>query len=100
MGDLRREADIVFRVVRVAVFVDGCFWHGCPIHASGAKANSAWWRCKIEENHARDADTNERLREAGWLPVRVWEHERPRDAAARIEAIVRARRADLGAPFE
>jgi DNA mismatch endonuclease (patch repair protein) len=89
---LRREADIVFTAARLAVFVDGCFWHGCADHRSGAKQNSAWWRSKIEENRRRDADTDERLREAGWTSIRVWEHEPAQDAAERIEVLVRERR--------
>jgi DNA mismatch endonuclease (patch repair protein) len=90
--ELRREADIVFWTTRVAVFVDGCFWHGCPQHASWPKQNDAWWREKIERNRERDADTDRRLRDAGWCVVRVWEHEAPEEAARRVEAAVRARR--------
>ncbi|MEU4061214.1 very short patch repair endonuclease [Streptomyces wedmorensis] len=89
---LRREADIVFGPARVAVFVDGCFWHGCPDHATWPKRNSEFWREKIEKNRARDANTDERLMEAGWLSVRVWEHEKPDEAAVRVAAIVAERR--------
>jgi DNA mismatch endonuclease, patch repair protein len=87
---LRREADVVFRRARVAVYVDGCFWHGCPKHATWPKANARWWRAKIEANRRRDLDTNRRLREAGWLPVRIWEHEDPRRAAERVVRAVRS----------
>jgi DNA mismatch endonuclease (patch repair protein) len=72
---IRRRADLVFPRKRVAVYVDGCFWHGCPIHGTWPKNNAAWWREKIETNQARDRDTDRRLEEAGWIVVRVWEHE-------------------------
>jgi DNA mismatch endonuclease (patch repair protein) len=88
---LRRTADIVFRAAKVAVFVDGCFWHGCEQHHTVSKTNPTYWSEKIEENRARDADTNERLIAEGWLPIRVWEHE-PVDAAAdQIATAVRER---------
>ncbi|MEU9231384.1 very short patch repair endonuclease [Streptomyces subrutilus] len=90
---VRREADIVFGPVRVAVFVDGCFWHGCPVHATWPKNNAEFWRAKIEGNRRRDLDTDARLAEAGWLTVRVWEHERPDEAAERVLAVVASRRA-------
>lgn len=84
-----RRTDIVFPRARVAVFVDGCFWHGCPEHASWPRANATWWRSKIEANRVRDRDTDERLRQAGWSVVRIWEHERVAAAADRVEAAVR-----------
>ncbi|MFC9096944.1 very short patch repair endonuclease [Streptomyces sp. NPDC057072] len=90
---LKREADIVFGPVRVAVFVDGCFWHGCPEHATWPKNNPDFWRNKIEGNRARDSDTDARLAAEGWLAVRVWEHEDPVTAAERIRAVVLDRRA-------
>ncbi len=80
----RRVADIVFRPKRVAVFVDGCFWHGCPEHGSTSKSNAEFWKSKIEANIERDLDTNERLTRAGWKVIRVWEHEDPNDAADKI----------------
>lgn len=88
---LRRQADIVFGPARVAVFVDGCFWHCCPDHATSPKANGAWWATKLAANVARDRDTDERLNAAGWTVVRVWEHEDPTAAAARIAELVRSR---------
>lgn len=88
---VRREADVVFRRARVAVFVDGCFWHGCPDHASLPKANAAWWKSKIETNRERDRDTNAQLSATGWLAVRVWEHEPPEQAAGRIAEVLRHR---------
>ncbi|MFN6960687.1 MAG: very short patch repair endonuclease [Rhodocyclaceae bacterium] len=80
----RRVADIVFIGARVAVFVDGCFWHGCPLHATWPKENAGFWRAKIEANRARDADTSRRLRELGWEVIRVWSHEDPVEAARLI----------------
>jgi DNA mismatch endonuclease, patch repair protein len=92
LPNLRREADIVFARARVAVFVDGCFWHSCPEHGTWPGRNADWWRSKLERNRARDCDTDRRLHDAGWAVVRVWEHEQPEDAADRIEALIRERR--------
>lgn len=89
---VRREADIVFGPARVAVFVDGCFWHGCPEHATWPRRNADFWRGKIEGNQARDRDTDARLAESGWLAVRVWEHEAVDEAVERVRRIVLARR--------
>ena len=88
---MRRRADVVFPRQRVAVFVDGCFWHGCPEHRTDPRANADWWRAKIEANIARDRDTDARLRTAGWLPIRVWEHEQADVAANAIASAVRTR---------
>lgn len=85
----RRTADIVFPSSRVAVFVDGCFWHSCPLHGTKPKNNADWWEAKLQANRARDRDTDERLRELGWNVVRVWEHEDSIVAALRIERVVR-----------
>ncbi|MFJ1766010.1 very short patch repair endonuclease [Amycolatopsis sp. NPDC088138] len=90
---VRREADLVFGPARVAVFVDGCFWHGCPDHATWPKTNAEFWRTKIETNRRRDADTDNRLHDAGWLSVRIWEHETVETAAHRVITAVRERRA-------
>ncbi len=87
----RRRADIVFTRTRVVVYVDGCFWHGCPDHATVPKANRDWWSVKLQANVARDRDTDDRLREAGWEVVRLWEHEDAASAAHRVEAVVRQR---------
>jgi DNA mismatch endonuclease (patch repair protein) len=81
----RRRADIVFRRARVAVFVNGCFWHGCPEHATWPKHNAEFWREKIRANQQRDRDTDERLGVAGWTVIRIWEHENPSDAADRVQ---------------
>ena len=80
----RRTVDITFPKSRVAVFVDGCFWHSCPVHGTSPKNNAAWWRAKIDANVARDRDTDRRLRDAGWSVVRVWEHEVLKAAADRV----------------
>lgn len=84
---MRRRADLVFPRKRVAVYVDGCFWHGCPVHGTWPKNNADWWREKIERNQARDRDTDQQLEEAGWTVVRVWEHEGS-EAADRVAEVV------------
>ncbi|GAA3887887.1 very short patch repair endonuclease [Saccharothrix violaceirubra] len=89
---VRREADVVFGPAKVAVFVDGCFWHGCPTHGTWPKRNGEFWRKKIETNQSRDLNTDRVLEEAGWLAVRVWEHEDPAEAAIRVLAAVGERR--------
>ena len=81
----RRRADVAFLGAKVAVFVDGCFWHACPIHGTWPKANAVWWREKIEGNRRRDRDTDRRLKRAGWVVLRFWEHE---DAAMAARAVV------------
>lgn len=93
LKELRRTADLVFSGVKVAVFLDGCFWHGCPEHHSVAVTNATFWADKVKTNTARDRDTDRRLEEAGWVAVRVWEHEDPAAAARRIQAVVASRRA-------
>jgi len=85
---LRRRADLVFSRQRVAVFVDGCFWHGCPQHGTQSRSNPDFWRNKISANMARDADTTRRLADSGWTVVRVWAHESPQTAAGQIEDIL------------
>jgi DNA (cytosine-5)-methyltransferase 1 len=89
----RRRADIVFRGPRLVVYVDGCFWHSCPDHATIPKENRSWWVDKLEANRRRDMDTDERLRRAGWKVLRFWGHEDPSVAAARIvDAIEHAKK--------
>ena len=92
---VRRTADLVFTRARVAVFLDGCFWHGCPEHHTIAATNSEFWAEKVATNCRRDADTDERLENAGWLSVRVWEHEDAQAAAIKIRDVVASRRAAL-----
>ena len=91
-GMPRRRCDIGFRRARVAVFVDGCFWHSCPVHATVPVRNREWWKEKLATNVARDRDTDRRLTAAGWMSIRVWEHEDMAAAAQRIAEAVRARR--------
>ena len=86
---LRCEADIVFPRARVAVFVDGCFWHGCPEHGTRPASNSSYWNAKIDQNTARDRRNNEWLRSTGWLIVRGWEHEPATHIADRVELALR-----------
>jgi DNA mismatch endonuclease, patch repair protein len=91
--------DIVFVRAGVAVFVDGCFWHGCPLHCRRPAGNASYWAAKIERNVARDARVTAQLRGMGWRVVRVWEHDvrqRPGSAAARVERVVRNRLAGAG----
>ena len=85
----RRTIDIAFVSKRLAVFIDGCFWHGCPTHGSTPKNNAEWWRRKIDANVTRDRDTTARLENDGWRVVRVWEHELPAVAADRILRLLR-----------
>lgn len=90
---LRRRADVVFRAVKVAVFIDGCFWHGCPLHWKPPHRHSVWWAQKIATNIQRDGGTTASLEDAGWLVIRVWEHDAAVSAAARIARLVFERRA-------
>jgi DNA mismatch endonuclease (patch repair protein) len=92
LPSIRRTADLVFTRARVAVFLDGCFWHGCPDHHRPSQRNEEFWREKIARNRERDAETDNLLEDAGWTVVRVWEHEEPESAAQRVRAIVSARR--------
>jgi len=91
LAGVRRTADLVFSRAKVAVFLDGCFWHGCPEHHTVASANAKFWADKVDGNRKRDRDTDSRLAEAGWVSVRIWEHEDVAEAARRVEEIVRAR---------
>lgn len=90
---LRRRADVVFGPTKVAVFVDGCFWHGCPDHgARPTRANPAYWAEKIRRNRERDRHTDDLLEKAGWISIRVWEHEDPGIVAERVILAVTSRR--------
>lgn len=84
-GNNRRTIDIAFTRARLAVYVDGCFWHGCPQHHHRPKTNPEWWDWKIAGNQARDRSTDDELRTAGWDVIRCWEHEPPAEAAERIQ---------------
>ena len=90
----RRRVDLAFTRWRFVVFVDGCFWHGCPVHGVLPGTNRDWWTWKLARNHDRDVDTDERLRSLGWEVLRVWEHVSPGDATDEVEACL----VSLGAP--
>lgn len=83
--------DIVFTRRRVAIFVDGCFWHGCPDHSNQPIANAGYWAKKLERNRERDSQTTDMLHRCGWHVIRVWEHTDPEEAADLIEVCVRSK---------
>ena len=85
---VRSRADLVFGPTKVAVYVDGCYWHGCPIHATTPKSNREWWETKLAANVARDKRATEALVAAGWMVLRFWEHEDPEQVADVIEMAV------------
>lgn len=87
--DRRRRADIVFTRRRIAVFIDGCFWHGCPEHFVPPKANADYWGPKIARNRERDSETSAALEREGWIVLRFWEHEDPEEVAVAIGHEVR-----------
>lgn len=89
LATLRRTADIVFTRARVAVFIDGCFWHGCPDHYQRPNTNRAFWDPKVQKNRIRDAETTSKLAASGWTVLRFWEHEDPGTVAATIISAVR-----------
>lgn len=88
---LRVRPDIVFTRARVAVFVDGCFWHHCPEHGEMPKANRSYWEEKFRRNTERDRLVDRELRGAGWTVLRFWEHDDPEQAAATVAVTVSAR---------
>jgi DNA mismatch endonuclease, patch repair protein len=90
--EVRRTADLVFRPARVAVEVRGCFWHGCPQHYRAPTSNASYWAEKISRNQRRDHENAQRLHDAGWLLITVWEHEDPTAASQRIATAIRQRR--------
>jgi len=87
-GMPRRRADIAFTRARVAVFVDGCFWHGCEQHGRSTKSNTDFWKAKVQRNRERDRGTDALLRAQGWSVVRIWEHEPVVEAANRVHEMV------------
>ena len=89
----RARPDLVFPTERVAVFVDGCFWHSCPDHGTSPRANSEWWDRKLRSNVERDRRHNDELGSAGWIVIRIWEHDDPVTAAEAIIKNVIGRRA-------
>lgn len=84
----RRTIDIAFTRARVAVFIDGCFWHCCPEHGTKPRSNSKWWAAKLAANVARDRDTRQHLESLGWRVVRMWEHKAPQMIAEIVGAAV------------
>jgi DNA mismatch endonuclease (patch repair protein) len=93
----RSRTDIVFTRARVAIYIDGCFWHGCPAHGTSPKRNSDYWLPKLQRNVERDRESDARLRLAGWTVLRFWEHEAPEDVAATIASEVGAAFGDRNA---
>lgn len=85
---LKTRADIVFTRVKLAVFIDGCFWHSCPVHRTTPKSNTAWWLAKLEANRKRDRAADEALGKMGWKVMRIWEHEDPEKDARRIASVL------------
>lgn len=91
----RRTADVAFMREKVAIFIDGCFWHRCPDHATWPRSNAEWWRHKIDSNWIRDRDTDARLRDLGWLVSRHWSHESPPAIAEAIARTMLAKRSQI-----
>ncbi|MFE7223585.1 very short patch repair endonuclease [Nocardioides sp. NPDC057577] len=85
----RWKADVVFTRAKVAVFIDGCYWHQCPDHSKPPSRNVDYWLPKLERNVSRDREFDKRLRESGWTVIRAWEHEDPASIANLVEAAVR-----------
>lgn len=83
-----RTIDIALTKAKIAIMVDGCFWHGCPEHATQPTASVEWWRAKLAKNMARESETTEHLTAEGWTVLRFWEHERPERVAKRITAFL------------
>ncbi len=81
----RRRSDVAFTRRRVAVFVDGCFWHDCPVHRTTPVTNGTWWAEKLRRNTERDRETTDHLRALGWTVLRFWEHEDPRSCADAVD---------------
>lgn len=94
--DFRCQADIVFRAVRACVFVDGCFWHGCPIHFSLPKTNLDWWLEKIQDNQARDERQRTALEQRGWQVISFWEHQVRDDLEECVRSVIEAIEAGRG----
>ena len=95
---IRCRADVVFRSERVAVFVDGCYWHRCPIHGVMPSVNREYWEAKLDRNVLRDRRNDTDLRSAGWTVARVWEHEPAAEAATRVADIVLRHRVERQLP--
>ena len=89
---LRRTADVAIKSLRLAIFIDGCFWHGCPEHWSCPQTNEEFWSSKIAKNIRRDRETDQILRDKGWTVMRFWEHEEAGGAAQKTREWIRATR--------
>lgn len=88
LAGTRRRADIVFPRSKIAVYVDGCFWHQCPEHGTMPRTNREWWTTKLDRNVERDRDTDAKLLTAGWRVIRIWEHQDPKRAAEQIQQVL------------
>lgn len=91
-SDLPGKPDIVFTKAKLAIFLDGCFWHACPIHGSLPKNNREWWQAKLDRNIQRDREKDEALQALGWIPLHYWEHDAVEEVADEIEWVWRDRR--------
>ena len=94
--DMRCRADLAWKTRKIAVFIDGCFWHGCPVHGTSPKNNAVWWASKIETNRRRDGRITEELSNRGWRVLRFWEHIDPVDVVDDIEGVLDGRTIDGG----
>jgi len=91
-ADINRRADLVFRAAKVAVFVNGCFWHGCPKHYSSPKSNKRYWSEKVRRNRARDVETRFLLKRRGWRVLVFWEHQPAQSCSERVVSVVSERK--------
>lgn len=91
-SDINRRADLVFRDTKVAVFVNGCFWHGCPKHYSSPKSNMRYWSEKVRRNRERDIETRFLLKHRGWRVLVFWEHQPAESCSARVVSVVSERK--------
>jgi len=89
-NSLPGKPDIVFKRARLAVFVDGCFWHGCPKHSTIPKSNTAFWKAKLGRNRERDIEVGRTLKRMGWKVIRIWQHELKANSAKAVSRIERA----------
>ena len=87
--EVKTRGDLVFRKHNLVVFIDGCFWHGCPWHYKTPKTRSEWWDAKTEKNRTRDKRKTKQLRKLGWKVIRIWEHTEPEKAAEKILLITK-----------
>lgn len=88
----RTRVDVAFTRWRVAVQIDGCFWHSCPVHGTQPAAHTDYWAGKLTRNVARDRDSDRALAEAGWTVLRFWEHESPEDVAAVVARVLQEKK--------